>query len=231
MHKAAQAAHAVRGEIEYCSTRAGRPLTVLLMSVRSVFAWQDPAAQTPPPQPSSNEPQVAEADRAATPASSQFGEPERKRWFNMALPLMVTSSLPPSPRNELALSPREKVADTIKHTIGPSAPLDRAFLAGMNQLRTKPEEWGQGWDAYGRRFGYRMTRSAVRNAVLLSADIAMGTDPRYDRCDSLGLQGARAHCRRLHRARGGVSDVPGPPAGSRSDDEQRRLLPGHARRH
>jgi hypothetical protein len=79
-----------------------------------------------------------------------------------------------------------KLRYAVESTFGPKALLNRALLAGLNQWRDYPPEWGQGWDAYGHRFGYRMTRLAARNAIILGFDVALKTDQRYDRCACSG---------------------------------------------
>jgi hypothetical protein len=60
-------------------------------------------------------------------------------------------------------------------------------MAGYSQWDNYPEEWGQGWDAYGKRFANRMGRMAIRNTIRLGLDVTMKTDPRYDRCDCSGF--------------------------------------------
>jgi hypothetical protein len=85
-----------------------------------------------------------------------------------------------------ALTSGEKAKLMLRNTIGPYAIANRLFMAGYNQLIDHPEEWGQGWDAYGKRFANRMGRMSVRNSMRLGLDVAFKTDPRYDRCECTG---------------------------------------------
>ncbi len=66
-------------------------------------------------------------------------------------------------------------------------------MAGLSQWRNAPEEWGQGWDAYGQRLGYRYVRLASRNGIILGFDLAMKTDQRYERCDCFGFWPRTGH--------------------------------------
>lgn len=110
------------------------------------------------------------------------------RWLAFPLPI-GTSSLPPLRPGQLIdpLTPKSKLVSAINRTVGPEALTSRAFLAGLDQWRTRPEEWGQGWDAYGQRYGHRMARLAARNSIVLGVDLLMHTDQRYDRCACTGF--------------------------------------------
>lgn len=161
-----------------------RPLTVLFVCAAVGFAADadQPAGSQPPDYQQDAEAQPAVPAKPAGPVRPVM--PEERRWYHMTLPVIGTSSLPSGTFEPLSRS--EKVKYAVKHTIGPGALIDRAVLAGFNQMRDHPDEWPGGMEGYARRYGYRMTRLAVRNAVLLGADVAFGTDPRYDRCDCSG---------------------------------------------
>jgi hypothetical protein len=118
-----------------------------------------------------------------------------RAWYNVGLPFLETASLPPiTPGTTVApLGTREKVVSALERTISPETLLQRSVLAGIDQWRNQPEEWGQGWDAYGQRYGYRMFRVASRNAMMMGIDLAMRTDQRYDRCDCHGFFSRTGH--------------------------------------
>src|SRR6201987_1977484 len=48
----------------------------------------------------------------------------------------------------------------VNQSISPPYILESAFSAAFNQARNVPEGYGQGWDAYGSRFGANMARSS-----------------------------------------------------------------------
>ncbi|MCC6537489.1 MAG: hypothetical protein IT162_08075 [Bryobacterales bacterium] len=75
----------------------------------------------------------------------------------------------------------------------PGAPARAAFLAAFDQHANDPEGWGQGWDAYGKRVGNRLARSAVRNAIETSSALALGYDQRYIMCNCDGALRRTGH--------------------------------------
>lgn len=109
------------------------------------------------------------------------------------LPLPLVSPRVLQPGTMEPLSPREKVARALRNTFGPKSIANRLLIAGINQWQDSPEEWPQGMEGYGMRFGSRMGRLAVRNAVQLGADLAFRTDSRYDRCDCVGFLSRTSH--------------------------------------
>lgn len=54
-----------------------------------------------------------------------------------------------------------------------------AFSTSMRQVRNSPEEWGKGWDGYGRRFGTRMASNSIGNLTEAALGSLWGEDPRY----------------------------------------------------
>lgn len=109
------------------------------------------------------------------------------------LPLPIESPRILDPGTIVPLTAEEKVKLALRNSFGPRAFANRLLLAGINQWQDHPEEWGQGWDGYGKRFASRMGRLVARNAVQTSVDVALGTDPRYDRCDCAGFKSRIGH--------------------------------------
>lgn len=109
------------------------------------------------------------------------------------LPLPIESPRILDPGTIVPLTSEQKVKLALRNSFGPRAIANRVLLAGINQWQNKPEEWGQGWDAYGERLASRMGRLVLRNAIQTSVDIAVGTDPRYDRCDCAGFKSRFGH--------------------------------------
>ena len=111
-----------------------------------------------------------------------------------AIPLPLIDSKVIHPKAEIEpLSAEDKARLALRNTFGPRAIGNRMIVAGFDMVRSKPEEWGGGMDAYTMRFGSRMGRLAVRNAVRLSTDVAFGIDPRYDRCACAGFWSRTGH--------------------------------------
>jgi hypothetical protein len=53
------------------------------------------------------------------------------------------------------------------------------FSTSLRQVRNSPEEWGQGWDGFGRRLGTRMASNAIGNLSEAALGSLWGEDPRY----------------------------------------------------
>jgi hypothetical protein len=57
--------------------------------------------------------------------------------------------------------------------------LGEAVGSGINQWTNSPPEWGQGWGAYGERFGSNLAYNGVRQTITYAASIALREDTRY----------------------------------------------------
>lgn len=110
------------------------------------------------------------------------------------LPVQVAATSPASPR-------RPDLIDKILIMVGPSDPKDltekerfQAYLlatggpvpligeaagAGLGQWLNSPKEWGQGWGAYGQRFGSNLAYNAVRQTITYGTSIVFREDYRY----------------------------------------------------
>ena len=78
----------------------------------------------------------------------------------------------------LPVSARFKIF--INQSISPPYILAAAFNAGVSQARNVPEAYGQGWDAYGGRFGAAMARASSTSFFSTFAlASALHQDPRF----------------------------------------------------
>ena len=64
-------------------------------------------------------------------------------------------------------------------TVGPVPLLGEAVGAGINQWSNTPKEWGQGWDAYGQRYGSNLAYNGVRGTITYGTSILFHEDNRY----------------------------------------------------
>lgn len=109
------------------------------------------------------------------------------------LPLPLVSPRSAEPGTLDRLTPEEKAARAIRNTFGWRAIANRALVAGINHWKDHPTEWPGDIEGYGMRYGSRMGRLAVRNAVTLATDVAFGIDSRYDRCDCTKFKSRTLH--------------------------------------
>ncbi len=62
---------------------------------------------------------------------------------------------------------------------GPVPLLGEAVGAGIGQGINSPAEWGQGWRAFGERYGSNLAYNGVRQTISYGAAMALHEDTRY----------------------------------------------------
>jgi len=72
-------------------------------------------------------------------------------------------------------------------TVGPVPILAEAAGAGIGQWENSPKEWGQGWNAYGKRFGSNLAYNGVRGTITYGTSIIFHEDNRYFASHKHGL--------------------------------------------
>jgi hypothetical protein len=115
-------------------------------------------------------------------------------WLPLA-PVFAFQSATPAPVQ------REDMIDKVLGMVGPSEPsnltekkrfhlyvvstggpvplLGEAVGAAIGQWENTPEEWGQGWSAYGKRYGSNLAYNAVRQTITYGTSVAFHEDNRY----------------------------------------------------
>jgi hypothetical protein len=93
----------------------------------------------------------------------------------------------------LPLNAQGKTARMLNVTFQPSGAIGSFIGAGFAQLRNDPEEWGQGFKGFSHRFASLYGRRATANTIALGLDVAMKTDPRYDRCECKSFKPRLGH--------------------------------------
>jgi hypothetical protein len=85
------------------------------------------------------------------------------------------------------MSPGSKVRYNLVEAVKPTDFLQTALGSGLAQWRDAPFEWGQGWEAYGKRYGSRFAQHLVKRSVMLGIQAVDGEDPRRIRSEHTGL--------------------------------------------
>lgn len=62
---------------------------------------------------------------------------------------------------------------------GPVPLLAEAAGAGYSQWDDRPKEWGQGWNAYGKRYGSNLAYNGVRQTITYGTSMLFHEDNRY----------------------------------------------------
>lgn len=69
----------------------------------------------------------------------------------------------------------------VNSVVGPFAWARYSISAGMQTWRNSPEEWGDKWEGFGRRFGNALGKSAIRNTTIYALDEALKYDSNFYR--------------------------------------------------
>jgi len=77
--------------------------------------------------------------------------------------------------------------------VTPGPYLKRMFVAGIDQLREAPPQWGSGWGAYGERFASREGQFITANSLAALGNAALRYEPLYDECHCSGFKQRARH--------------------------------------
>ena len=101
----------------------------------------------------------------------------------------TVANTPPAQPVPAYVRPTEKTKfhNYIFDMIGPYPILGAALSAGINQADSTPPEWGQGAEAYGKRFGSNFGIAAVSTTTRYALAEAFGEDTLYYRCECKGF--------------------------------------------
>jgi len=101
----------------------------------------------------------------------------------------IPSGLPLEP-----LSNRQRREVYIHQTfLSAQAYVARAFVAGIDQARGTPSQWGGGTSGYGQRFGSRYGSFVIASTFHSLGNAALGYEARYDFCRCKGLEHRSLH--------------------------------------
>lgn len=83
------------------------------------------------------------------------------------------------PAEPSRLTEKKRFQLYVVSTAGPVPLLGEAAGAGISQWENSPKEWGQGWGAYGERYGSNLAYNAVRQTITYGTSIVFHEDNRY----------------------------------------------------
>jgi hypothetical protein len=83
------------------------------------------------------------------------------------------------PSEPTELTEKKRFELYVVSTVGPVPLVAEAVGAGISQWDNSPKEWGQGWDAYGQRYGSNLAYNAVRQTITYGTSAIFHEDNRY----------------------------------------------------
>ena len=92
-----------------------------------------------------------------------------------------------APSEPMQLTEAKRFHLYLVSTGGPIPILGEAIGAGIGQWENTPKEWGQGWGAYGKRFGSNLAYNGVRQTITYGTSFIFHEDNRYFSSHKKGL--------------------------------------------
>jgi hypothetical protein len=83
------------------------------------------------------------------------------------------------PAEPSKLTEKKRFQLYVVSTAGPIPLFAEAVGAGISQWENSPKEWGQGWEAYGKRYGSNLAYNGVRGTITYGTSIVFREDNRY----------------------------------------------------
>jgi hypothetical protein len=119
------------------------------------------------------------------------------RWILAALLFATTTfaqSKPTTVPDYKPITGKQRFNWFVGSTVGPtslllSGPISAAWGTAFNS----PEEYGPGWEGFGKRYGMRLTGVSTGNAMEASLGSLWGEDPRYFRSNDRAFGGRVKH--------------------------------------
>ncbi len=108
------------------------------------------------------------------------GAPEKMDLIDKVLGMV-------GPSEPSHLTQKDRFQLYLLYTAGPLPLLGEAAGAGIGQWHDTPPEWGQGWGAFGERYGSNLAYNGVRQTITYGVSIAFHEDNRYFASGKHGL--------------------------------------------
>lgn len=106
--------------------------------------------------------------------------PEKKDFIDKVLGIV-------GPSEPSQLTQKDRFQLYLLYTAGPLPLLGEAAGAGISHWQDSPPEWGQGWGAFGERYGSNLAYNGVRQTITYGVSIAFHEDNRYFASGKHGL--------------------------------------------
>ncbi len=82
---------------------------------------------------------------------------------------------------------KKRVKSYVNSVVGPFVLARQAAGAGISTWRNSPEEWGDKWEGFGRRFASNFGRNAIKQTTIFSLDETLKVDSGFYRSKNKGV--------------------------------------------
>lgn len=120
------------------------------------------------------------ADRAVVAPAGNPPEPAQTGLVDKILNMV-------GPADPAPLTTKQNFELYLLNTAGPVPLFGEAIGAGYGQLTTAPPEYGQGWAAFGKRYGANLLYNATRQTITYGTSLPLHEDTRYFASHSQGI--------------------------------------------
>jgi hypothetical protein len=127
------------------------PALLVTFSVWGLLLSQQPPGQQPAPE--------SPAEATSPPASNAASGPKSPQWKG--------------------LSVKEKLRYDWTHLFDPENLVFAGIGAAVDQWRERPNEWGEGWGAFGERYGSHVGQYIVQRSIMFPVQALDHEDTRY----------------------------------------------------
>jgi hypothetical protein len=127
--------------------------TVMALTVSGLLLGQQQAQQPAAQQP------VPDTPAATAPDDTKASGPKSPQWKGLTV--------------------KEKLSYDWRHLFDPENVIFAGMGAGLDQLRDRPGEWGEGWGPYFGRFGSHLAQYAVQRSIMFPVQAIDHEDTRY----------------------------------------------------
>jgi len=146
------------------STARSYAAYLLILTGSSLILAQTCLAQTPVP----DTPDPQTPDGSSTQTNAVAG-PKSPQWSKLS------------------------VEDKLRYDAKHFADVDNFIYAGIgaafDQLRDRPDEWGEGWGAFGKRYASHIGQYAIQRSIMFPVQALDHEDARYFRSTRSGFKG------------------------------------------
>ena len=158
-----------------------KSLSILVCSFALSFVPSRAPAQQPPDKQTQSQPNQQAQQKQTPPPVQKKSDIEKEtgtvndRLFE-AMPNYVVEGAKQLP----ALTPRQKFGLAGASVFDPFTVPFVGFLAALGQASNSPPSWGQGWAAYGKRFGAEFGDNGIGSYMTIAIfPTILREDPRY----------------------------------------------------
>ncbi|MEK7856948.1 MAG: hypothetical protein AAB288_12715 [Acidobacteriota bacterium] len=147
-----------------------------VLCATAFFTFGQSAVPTPEPETKTVQPDAEKRTVSeSSDADRTVADDEKKKIEDKKPAVGLT------PTGYIRPSGKRRFKSYVNSVVGPFALTRYTITAGVLTWRNSPDEWGDKWEGFGRRFANGLGKSAVRNTTMYGLDEALKVDSTFYR--------------------------------------------------